>query len=176
MLKAFKQNVGHEQLLTDGICSWMFAVFDQYPFAGNDGAKNRDFKYFEHIIHHVRSPLDAISSIIRDDNHSEISNGFRRKHIINKFDVDINQYECSIDKAVASYVYWNKIIENQNPHLTFRVEDQQTKLYEYLLNNKLVDSVVDPKSLPSKNVNKDKKYKGKHYDKQHLTYARYLKY
>jgi GR25 family glycosyltransferase involved in LPS biosynthesis len=170
LLSAFKQNVGHEQLLTDGICSWMFAVFDQYPFAGNDGAKNRDFKYFKHIIHHVRSPLASISSIIRDDNYSEVSNNFRRKHIKINFDIDVNQYDNSIERAVASYIYWNKIIENQNPNISFRVEDQQTKLYEYLLNNNLINSSIDFNSLPSKDINQDKKYKGVHYDKQLLSY------
>jgi GR25 family glycosyltransferase involved in LPS biosynthesis len=169
LLTALGLDVGHEKMGSNGICSWMFVVDDDYPFAVNDEASNKRFKYFEHVIHHVRSPIDAIPSIMRDSEYSEASHQFRRKHIKLVFDIDIDDFGKPLVSAIASYVYWNLLIEKLKPQCRFRVEDQQDQLHEYLLNNSLINKVdLSNTELPNSDVNKDKKYKGVIYSKPTL--------
>ncbi|WNC71297.1 glycosyltransferase family 25 protein [Thalassotalea psychrophila] len=166
LLTVFGLDVGHEKMGYDGICSWMFAVDDDYPFALNDEAANKRFKYFKHIIHHVRSPIDAIPSIMRDSEFSNLSHQFRRKHIKSAFNIDIDDFNNPLASAIASYVYWNLLIEKIEPQCRVRVEDQQEHLHQYLLDNLLISKLnLSEAEMPTADINKDKKYKGVVYRK-----------
>ncbi len=168
VLKAVGLDVGHEKLEKDGIVSWMFATDNDAPWALNEGARTRRFKYFEHVIHHVRNPRSAIPSILRDDEHSEASHQFRRHGILDAFSVDIDDYETPLARAVASFVYWNKLVAEQRPNVVYRVEDEEDKLIQYLVKHGVIEASevrVEKLQLPDKNVNADKAYQGKRYEK-----------
>ena len=162
--------VGHEKLLQDGICSWMFATDDDCPWALNDGARTRRFKYFKNIVMHVRNPRSAIASIMRDNEHSTASYNFRKKHIFNHFNVDLDKYGDNFTRAVASYVYWNKLVLLQNPSCVFRVEDEGEKLVSFLRANGVIGElgVIE---YPSNDVNANKKYQGKTVEKPDVDLA-----
>lgn len=167
LLGAFGLEVGHEKMEAQGISSWMFAVDDRwYPYAKDKYARSHRYSHFRHIIHHVRSPFDAIPSLIVENQHSETSFEFRRKHIRRYFDIDLVDLSL-IDAAVASFVYWNRIIELMNPNITIRIEDEQQRLLRYLKRRKLAqqDLEVSCVEMPSQTVNTRKPYKGKFINK-----------
>lgn len=164
--------IGHEKLLKDGICSWMFATKDDCPWALNSGARTRRFKYFKKVAMHVRDPRTAISSIMRDNEHSLPSYTFRKKHIQNTFNIDLDEYTSEFSRAVASYVYWNKLVLNQRPDIVFRIEDEPKKLVEFLATEcgvKLPSNIVYPENT----VNADKKYQGKTIEKPKIDLAEF---
>ncbi|HCM1204906.1 TPA: hypothetical protein N2883_004582, partial [Vibrio parahaemolyticus] len=163
-LDALGLKVGHEEMLKDGISSWMFTVEDDSPWALNEEARTRKFKYFKHVIHHVRDPRAAIPSIMRDNLYARKSYDFRRKHILSTFNVDLDEMGSNFDKAVASYIYWNKLIMQQNPTLCFRVEDQASNLEEYISSTGEFSIKTNP-DYPQNNVNADKRYNGEHREK-----------
>lgn len=167
-------NIGHEELLDDGISSWMFATYDECPWALNEGAKTRQFKYFKRIVMHVRDPRTAIPSIMRDNKHSEASYQFRRKHILKHFYIDIAKTGDDFTQAVASYIYWNKLVLEQGPDIVFRVEDEGDKLVSFLAG--IADGIHEGDvNYPSKDVNANKKYNGKLVGKPNIEVVRFSK-
>jgi hypothetical protein len=123
--------IGHETLHEHGMSSWMFAVEDmRAPFGREYGLWPMSTS-FKVIIHHLRDPFDAIPSIM-SENRIELSMRYRTRHIEDIFGFDIAQLETQIDRAVASYLFWNKIIEMRRPKFWFRIEDDVEKLFEFL--------------------------------------------
>jgi len=166
LLEALGLEVGHEKLLGNGIVSWMFAVDRDAPWALNDGARSRRFKHFKNIVRFVRNPVDSVPSIIRDDLRSSESKEFRRDCILEALGIDVDSYPTALERAVASLVYWDDLVSEMNPKLTFRVEDEEAKLIDFVCEK--VESAGRPKDqslYPKKNVNKDKLYKGQSYSK-----------
>lgn len=161
LLRAMGMDVGHEKMGADGISSWMFAVFDeQNPYAGDQLAESRYFKWFRHVVQHVRDPRNAIPSIVRDTLYAAKALDFRRKHIQLQFDVDICSYSAVLEQAVASLVFWNKIIEIQKPDFVYRVEDEEARLWSFSGEVSLTDRSFQEGELPGKDINKDKPYSG----------------
>ena len=162
LLQAFGLDIGHELMGKDGISSWMFAVIDEKnPFALNKYAITRRYTYFQYIIHHVRNPKDAIPSIIRENKFSKLSFQFRNKHLKKQFGIDLNDYVTELEKAAWSFLYWNKIIKQQNPDLVIRVESDRIKLLKFLREKKLTEiDNLDSITLPSTDFNANKKYQG----------------
>ena len=152
--------VGHEKLLEDGICSWMFATEDDCPWALNEGARSRRLKYFENVAMHVRNPRTAVASIMRDNEHSAASYEFRKKHIFSAFNVNLDEFADNFTRAVASYIYWNKLVLAQHPHIIFRVEDEGEKLVTFLQESGNINDVAGIE-YPRNDVNANKKYQGK---------------
>lgn len=170
LCQAIGLKIGHEKLEDDGICSWMFATDDDCPWALNDGARTRRFKYFKDIVMHVRNPRSAIASIMRDNEHSAASYNFRKKHIFNHFNVDLDKYDDNFTRAVASYVYWNKLVLLQNPSCVFRVEDEGEKLVNFLRVSGSIGELGEIE-YPSNDVNANKKYQGKTVEKPDVDLA-----
>jgi GR25 family glycosyltransferase involved in LPS biosynthesis len=170
LFQVFGLNVGHESMQEQGISSWMFAVDDAYyPYGKNKYSRSRRYTYFKHIIHHVRSPQDAIPSILVENQYSEKSFEFRRKHIQRNFDIDLRELSA-MDAAVASFILWNQLAERMNPALTIRIENDESKLFQYLKQESLLEIQDFPQSLlPSKTVNTRKPYKGQVIEKPTLT-------
>jgi GR25 family glycosyltransferase involved in LPS biosynthesis len=161
LLKAYGLDVGHERMGKDGISSWMFAVEDENPFALNPLAATRKNKHFRHVIHFVRDPRTAIPSIIRENRHSEKSYAFRRRHILKTYEIDLDDAGSEVEKALLSYIYWNKIIEEQKTDIVLRVEDAEDSTLRFL---KAIDIVAKDRSIdspPPKDVNRQKLYQGK---------------
>ena len=173
LLNALGIEVGHEAMQRDGISSWMFVADDDCPWALNKEARTRKFKYFKHVIHHVRDPHTAIASIMRDNTHAPKSYDYRRKHILQSLNVDLDSFENNFTRAVASYVYWNEIIMLQQPSIRFRVEDEAEKLKEHLANTEefqLLDEPVYPNNL----INSNKLYQGKSIEKPQVNVNDFL--
>jgi Glycosyltransferase family 25 (LPS biosynthesis protein) len=161
--------VGHEKMEQYGISSWMFAVLDENPFAFDKYAAFRNLNHFEYCIHHVRNPKFAIPSIMRENKYSEISYEFRRKHIKLHFEIDMDEANSEIDKAVLSYIYWNKIILKSHVDLTVRIEDADKYFTNWLLQKQIVGEPRTAVNMPPKDINSGKPYKGIVYDKPCLT-------
>ncbi|MEO0405915.1 MAG: glycosyltransferase family 25 protein [Cyanobacteria bacterium P01_A01_bin.135] len=174
LLKAFGLDVGHEKMGQAGISSWMFAVEDdQLPYGQGKHSASTKHKYFRYRIHHVRDPRVAIPSIMRDSQHAPPSYGFRQKHIQLNFDVDLDACASDLEKAVLSYVYWNRLA-SRDAELTVRIEDGEAGLLAFLKETTLMDVAADLTqfdALPAKTINANKPYQGKRYDKPQLTRA-----
>jgi len=161
--------IGHEKMGPHGISSWMFAVIDDNPFAFDKYAVSRNLSHFDNIVHHVRNPKTAIPSIMRENKYSEISYQFRRKHIKIHFEIDMEDTSSEIERAVLSYIYWNKIIQKNSVNLTIRIEDADVHFTDWLLQQKILDEYPSVINMPPKNINSSKPYKGVVYDKPQLT-------
>ena len=161
LLKSCGLDVGHERMGQHGISSWMFAVEDdENPWARDPLALTRKHKHFGHIIHFVRNPRTAIPSIIRENRHAEKSYAFRRKHIMSTFGVDLDAAGSDVERAILSYLYWNKLIEGQRVDLTVRVEDAEESALRFLKDRQLIAPECSLVAPPPKNVNTDKRYQG----------------
>jgi hypothetical protein len=170
LLRACGLDVGHEAMGKHGISSWMFAVEDdENPWARNPLARSRKNKHFGHVIHFVRNPRTAIPSIIREDRHAGKSFAFRRKHIAKTFGFDPGDARSDVDRAIASYIYWNKLVEAQNVDLMVRVEDAEESLLAFLKAHRIVAPDCVLTDAPPKNVNADKPYQGELHDKPSLS-------
>lgn len=154
---------GHERFAEQGISSWMFAVSDRnYPFALDERAKSDRFSRFQYRIHHIRDPFQAIPSVILE-NTVPASYQFRRRHILSQFDIDLDQYKDPVVRAIATQLYWNRIIEQSKPDVTFRIEDDVAVLQQQLEALGIATSPRGP--MPSKTVNSDKKFNGRQIDR-----------
>jgi hypothetical protein len=175
LLAAFSLDLGHEKIGGDGISSWMFSVDDEeYPFYMDEHSSHKKNKYFKYKICYIRNPIDAIPSIVRENNYSSASYEFRRKHIISNFNIDLNDFNSSFQKAVASYVFWYKYIFLQGVDITIRVENDEKKLKWFLFKKMLLHHLLSIKPLPEKNINKTKPYKGKVYEKEIFSFEDWL--
>jgi len=175
LLQASGLDVGHEKMGRHGISSWMFATDDdKMPFAQDKYSVSRKTSYFQYCIHHVRDPRVAVPSIMRDNKYSAPSFQFRRRHIRKRFGIDLQDYTSEIERAVLSYVYWNRMIAAGGIDLVVRVEDGQDQFLGWLLDRGLITVMPGQTSLPPKNVNSDKPYKGVVYEKPALEESDWL--
>jgi hypothetical protein len=114
----------------------MFTVFDlKNPYYLNKYAKSRYFSTFEKVIMFARDPLTAIPGLIVENNSSEASYSFRAKHILRKFNVNLDDIESDLERAIESYYLWTKLSMLNRPELIVRIEKDEAKLEEYLINN-----------------------------------------
>lgn len=131
LARAVGMDVGHEEMGEHGIASWMFAAQDLVaPFGTGPGAAPLNVT-FHRTVHHLRNPFDAVPSIMTENNVT-LSFRYRRAHVEDVFGFDLLRYDRALDRAVASYLFWNKLIELRRPNLTFRIEDQDKLLIDYL--------------------------------------------
>lgn len=168
-LQAMGLDVGHEKMGQHGISSWMFSVVDdQVSCALDKYASSRKFSYFQFTVHHVRDPRIAVPSIMRENKYSSKSFQFRRKHIKHCYGIDLEDYSSDIERAVLSYIYWNDIIEKNGVAVVVRVEDEEEKLIEFLLENGIIKQRPILTHRPPKDVNSRKPYLGVIYEKPQL--------
>lgn len=172
LCQAIGLKIGHEKLEDDGICSWMFATEDDCPWALNDGARSRRFKYFRHVAMHVRDPRTAVASIMRENKHAPVSYEFRKKHIKLRCGVNLDSFESEFSRAVASYIYWNKLVLEQKPNVVFRVEDEADKLVGYIETNCEVKLPANIE-YPHKAINSNKRYQGKTVEKPTVDFEKF---
>jgi hypothetical protein len=169
LLQALGLDVGHEKMGQHGISSWMFAVDDdEVPFAQDKYSASRRTSHFQLCIQHVRDPRAAVPSIMRDNKYSDLSFQFRCKHIKQRYEIDLQDYTSDIERAVLSYICWNRIIAEGGVGLVVRVEDAQEKLIDLLLDKGVLDTRPVQLNLPPKNVNSDKPYRGVVHEKPQL--------
>jgi|GEM_PF-5333639 len=129
-------DIGHEKMGKDGVCSWLFTVKDLYiPW---EDKKTSYYVKFKYLIHYVRNPLDAIPSIVMENELHERAYNYKRNHILRELNWDIDEYENAIDKAIASYLGWNKLVELQCPHQVLKVENAVEEAVNFLQENSII--------------------------------------
>jgi hypothetical protein len=101
-----------------GTCSWVHTVDDRNPPFNAPYAAARLFRT---TLAYVRSPADAIPSIMLENTNAD-SFAFRRFHIFRKLAVDIARWRDPVERAVDSYLCWMKLVERQRPMFTLHVE------------------------------------------------------
>ena len=128
LLKSWGFSVVHEGHGLDGIVSWQFATESDPPLIAykrdtitqNINPKNYEF---ETTIYHVRDPYFSIPSIAFTET---FSLNFRSE--LGKFDIGENILET----AIKSILSWDELVQQKNPDITFRIEYDYKKLYDFL--------------------------------------------
>jgi hypothetical protein len=82
--------------------------------------------------------------------------------------MNLDDATSEIEKAILSYVYWNKIVEESKVDLVVRVEDEEEALKAFLIKNGLIGKNTEWTNPPKKDVNSNKAYKGVVYEKAPL--------
>lgn len=124
-------DIGHECEGTDGISSWMFVADDIItPFGTGYGSAPANCKFTVTALC-LRDPFAAASSIIIENRVTD-SFRYRRSHIQAVFGFDLLMYENALDRAMASYLFWNKLAELRTPDLVFRIEDEGDRFEMFL--------------------------------------------
>jgi thioredoxin-like negative regulator of GroEL len=111
-------HIGHERMGQHGTCSWIHTVDERNPPFNAPYAPPRLFRT---TLAYVRSPADAIPSIMLENTNAD-SFAFRRLHIFRKLGADIARWRDPVERAVDSYLCWMKMVELQKPSFTLRVE------------------------------------------------------
>ena len=158
-------DVKHQNMGKDGVSSWMLAVNSNgYPW-GN--IQTRKKYYFENIIHIIRNPFDAIPSIILENKYSpgNKSYNFRKFHINKETKNELPKSSLlqesqltvleELELAIKTFLYWNKICDNQRPNVVCKIEDIKP-IEKFNKNNIKLNTI-------KKNCNK--LYNGKSYKK-----------
>ena len=138
LLKAMGADVGHDEMGKTGICSWTFAVPDASPYAARKQIVSRSRAHFARVIHHVGNPRDAIPRIVEEFRRVPEVYEFCRRHILDRYRVDIAEGQSDVDKAVMIYVYWNKIIEDSSPDVVFKEDDDPELLRAFLVEHDVI--------------------------------------
>lgn len=94
-----------------------------------DAVQELDDKF---ILHLIRNPYHAIPLIMMDNQSKSAEYQFRRDTIMQIFGVDLEQYGNE-ERAVLTFLFWNKIISNKNV-ATIKVEQVQDVLRVHLHN------------------------------------------
>lgn len=129
--------IGHECIDKHGISCWTFVTPDCNHLNGsfkNDqrpisGITRQDVSY-KHLIHNVRNPFDVINSIYQTESKS-YSQAFRLFHAVPKIDKNLDM----LSQIILSVTRWNKMITALKPEITFKVEDCEVAVKEYLIND-----------------------------------------
>ena len=116
----------------DGLDVWQFATDDVVPNPAFTAARSRRALVWDHLLHAVCDIRDAVPAIMRDNIFNTVSYNFRRKQILAAFDLDLNALPTNFMRAVASYIYWNKLIQRNDPDRVVKVEDDPEELRDYL--------------------------------------------
>lgn len=165
-------DVGHEADGRDGISSWMFAVdAEENPWAADPAARTRRALHWHHMVQTVRDPATAVASIVRENRHAPESLAFRRDHIRAATGVDLDDFGGEIDRAVASLVLWNRIIRDQGPDFTLRIEHDAERFRGFLAGAGYAVAEAPVETAPT---NVDKLYKGKRHEKPEVTQSAWL--
>jgi len=130
--------VGDEWVGARGISSWMMAVDDRRnPYANDELGRSRRNLLWDWLILVVRDIETATPSVMLENEYALPSYSFRRKHILKKVGVDLDDTKDAMSKAILSIVYWSRIILAQSPDFKFRIEDQQERFRDFLVESKI---------------------------------------
>ena len=122
--------VGHETMDEDGISSWLFAVISSKEVRWGSfkpEMRSRGLA-FNHVVHVIRDPVTSIASIVTE---SRASEEFRKQHVM------IYEKSNPIERAVQSYVGWNKLISAQQPNLVVKLENAYPLVCDYMVKNRV---------------------------------------
>jgi len=128
LLNQFYLQVGHEKMEHDGIVAWQFVLpsglFTNRNMPWMDFNNPNQFQ-FDQVIYNTRNPKTSIPSII----HTEVYS-LRIRSLC--FPI-INQGKTLLEKAILSILVFDAQIKSKYPnHFQYRIEDQQSDLYQHL--------------------------------------------
>jgi hypothetical protein len=134
-------DIGDEGVGKHGACSWMLAVDDRWSPYGSDpiGRSRRNLKW-DWLLLVVRNLQSAVPSVIVENRHAPRSLAYRRKHILAQLGIDIGNCPDEFTMAVRSITCWVRIIADQSPDFSFRIEDQQAELRRFVGSKIEIDS------------------------------------
>tara|TARA_B100000131_G_scaffold107881_1_gene104662 strand:+ start:2217 stop:2831 length:615 start_codon:yes stop_codon:yes gene_type:complete len=155
--------IGHEKMGEYGIASWLFAVNSEPKNLPNNWGSftpklRRKEDTFNHVINVIRNPVHVIRSFA---NFPPPDNNEWRKEFIS-IDKNLNPME----QLIKIYIEWNKLILNQNPNLTVKLESASSTIPKYLIENNF--PLPEQITLPSSNTNS--KGKNKELTIEHIKY------
>lgn len=117
-------NVGHEKSRSDGIIDWRYVMpYGPYPFNSMRNVAKRP--NYDHLIYNVRDPNTSLPSILFTEDANMRSKVFRSSFL--KY-----PHSNPIEFSISSIATFDKMICDIKPDLTYRVEDQQKKLFDFL--------------------------------------------
>lgn len=129
LLERHGLDVGHETIRPDGISSWAFAVFDtDLPFGQDLYAANSSFVYPRQYLAVISDPQRAVPILILENSKNIQSYAFRRRWILKTFGIDIDRFSSGFERALASYVYWYRLVLARKPVAWIRLEDAEQDL------------------------------------------------
>lgn len=149
LLQSFGFDVGHETMGEDGTSCWAWGPDTHHQYKWAPGIKT-DYT-FDKILHCIRDPRRAVTSIYMRENSKPLSLAYRLRYmklpVINK----------RIDLAVASYLQWHYLCENNNKiDLTFKVEDAVKPVHKFLTDEGYIEKPISHYTYPPTNVNSHK--------------------
>ena len=127
LLQIWGLEVGHEKILNDGIVAWqLLKSKGPYPYL-EDIFERPTFSY---LIYNLRDPRHSLPSITFTENKNKLSYNFR-----------LGLYPLSeknsVEDAIESIVNFDEKIKKLTPSITYRIEDQDNILFDYLKSQKL---------------------------------------
>ena len=167
VMRQLSLDIGHEDDGRDGIASWMFAADGMAPFYKSKIAKTRKALVWDLLIHHVRDISTAIPSIMLDNQFSPSSYEYRRIKILDRYGFDLNKLGNNFERAVASFIYWNCMIEEMQPDFVFSIENDLEDLKKFL--SEKINVNLENITINQEPVNANKPYNGKVHQKPHIS-------
>ncbi len=140
-------HVGQNRAAEHGLSSWMFAVdADINPVAHDEISRTRRALVWKYMIVPVRDLQTAAPLVAAEDQGSAQFFDFRRAQILAALGIDISSFISPLERAVRSIISWMRILVAQQPHLIFRVEDQQALFQDFLVKTLLASTspATDP--------------------------------
>ena len=147
ILSKWGLNVLHENIGKDGIVSW-FLAFETGPFLWQNQFSHRPA--YDHLIYNVRNPRESLASIVYTETPHTIYSNFEKQgntFVVNtsprqRLDFISHRWRSArihgmeqknpIESAIVSICAFNDMINYLKPDVTYRIEDQDKLLYEYL--------------------------------------------
>jgi hypothetical protein len=147
ILRKWGLDVLHENIGKDGIVSW-FLVFETGPFLWQNQFSHRPA--YDHLIYNVRNPRESLASIVYTETPHTIHSNFEKQgdtFVVNtsprqRLDFISHRWRSArihgmeqknpIESAIVSICAFNDMINYLKPDVTYRIEDQDKLLYEYL--------------------------------------------
>jgi len=127
LLKKWGLDIGHERLGNDGLVAWqLIKKKGPYPYCGVGKFEYRP--EYNCLVYNVRNPKNSIPSIVYTEDTKPRSYNFRKDFF------EFSESNNPIENAIFSLYYYDLKVSSMLPDVSFRVEDEQYKLYESLYN------------------------------------------
>ena len=123
LLNKWGLDIGHEVFKSDGIVAWQF-VEDYSPWTYMSWMIGKVPEY-DILIYNVRNPKDSIPSIV-------FTEGKTLNWRINRLNIE-RSYN-PVEQAILSILKFDELILAKSPDIIYRIEDQELRLFEKLVN------------------------------------------
>jgi len=129
-MRSYGLDVGHEVMGANGTSDWYYI--------------GKSFKWnFDHLLHVVRNPWDTIESMYLTT--APENREFQWQCCMDMFGV--TDMEDSLERAAYAFVLWHQLIDEKDISLTYRIEDADQAIPNWLANNGIDCSRQDSSML-----------------------------